>query len=318
MSIVLLLVGLILLVKGADFFVEGSSSIAKRFNIPSMVIGLTLVAFGTSAPELAVSVSGSLNQSNGIVFGNVVGSNIVNLLFILGLSCLIKPIQVHLKTIIKEMPFAILTTVALMLMAMDGLINGDSQSVVSKAEGWILILFFLIYLYSMLEIAVLEKEVYPEGQIHSIPLKKSIILTIVGLLAIILGAKWVVDGAIDIARWLKISEITIGLTVVAIGTSLPELITSLVAAKKGENEIAVGNVIGSNIFNILFVLGLSSTIYPVSIGQENFADLWILFAAMVVVVPLMYTGKKINRLEGALMVVAYLAYASFTVIRAVA
>ena len=170
----------------------------------------------------------------------------------------------------------------------------------------------------MLEIAVLEKEAYPEGQIHSIPLTKSIFLTIIGLLAIILGAKWVVDGAIDIARWLKISEITIGLTVVAIGTSLPELITSLVAAKKGENEIAVGNVIGSNIFNILFVLGLSSTIYPVSIGQENFADLWILFAAMVVVVPLMYTGKKINRLEGALMVVAYLAYATFTVLRAVA
>ena len=318
MSIVLLLVGLVMLVKGADFFVEGSSSIAKKFNIPSMVIGLTLVAFGTSAPELAVSVSGSLNQANGIVFGNVVGSNIINLLFILGLSCLIKPIQVHLKTIIKEMPFAILTTLALMLMAMDGLINGDSQSLVSKAEGWILILFFLIYLYSMLEIAVLEKEAYPEGQIHSIPLVKSIFLTIIGLLAIILGAKWVVDGAIDIARWLKISEITIGLTVVAIGTSLPELITSLVAAKKGENEIAVGNVIGSNIFNILFVLGLSSTIYPVSIGQENFVDLWILFAAMVVVVPLMYTGKKINRLEGALMVVAYLAYATFTVLRAVA
>lgn len=318
MSIVLLVVGLVLLVKGADYFVEGSSSIAKRFNIPSMVIGLTLVAFGTSAPELAVSVSGALNQSNGIVFGNVVGSNIVNVLFILGLSCVIKPIQVRLKTIFKEMPFAILTTVALMLMAMDGLINGDSQSVVSKAEGWILILFFLIYLYSMLEIAVMGKEEYPEEQIHLIPLTKSMIYTLVGLVGIILGAKWVVDGAIDIATWLGISETTIGLTIVAIGTSLPELITSVVAAKKGENEIAVGNVIGSNIFNILFVLGVSSAIHPVTIATENFADLWILFASMVIIVPLMYTGKKINRFEGVLMVLAYIAYATFTVLRVMA
>lgn len=315
MSIVLLILGLVLLVKGADYFVEGSSSIAKRFNIPSMVIGLTLVAFGTSAPELAVSVSGSLNKSNGIVFGNVVGSNIVNILFILGFSCLIKPIQIRLKTIFKEMPFAILTTVALMLMAMDGLINGDAQSIVSRAEGWILILFFLIYLYSMLEFAVVGKEEYTETQIQLIPLTKSILFTIGGLSTIIIGAKWVVDGAIDIATWMGISETTIGLTIVAIGTSLPELITSVVAAKKGENEIAVGNIIGSNIFNILFVLGISSIIYPVNIAAENYADLWVLFGSMVVIVPLMYTGKRLNRWEGVLMVLAYIGYAAFTVIR---
>lgn len=318
MSILLLFVGLFLLVKGADYFVEGSSSIAKRFNIPSMVIGLTLVAFGTSAPELAVSISGSVNKANGIVLGNVLGSNIVNILFILGVSSLIKPINVRLKTIFNEMPFTILTTIALMLMAMDGLINGDPVSVISRAEGWILILFFSIYLYSMVEIAILGKEEYPEGEIVLIPVVKSLVYTLGGLAAIIIGADFVVDGAIAIAKVLGISDTVIGLTVVAIGTSLPELITSVVAAKKGENEIAVGNVIGSCVFNVLLVLGVSSIIYPIAIAVENYTDLWFLFAAMVVVVPMMYTGKRINRWEGALMSLAYIGYTLFIVLRAIA
>lgn len=313
-----MVVGLLLLVKGADFFVDGSSAIAKRFNIPSMVIGLTLVAFGTSAPELAVSVSGSLNKANGIVFGNVVGSNIVNVLFILGLSALITPIRIKLKTIFNEMPFAILTTIALMLMAMDGLINGDPASVISRAEGWILLLFFSIYLYSMVEIAILGKEEYPEGEIVALPMKRSIIFTIGGLIAIMAGANLVVNGAIDIAKWLGLSETLIGLTIVAVGTSLPELITSVVAARKGENEIAVGNIIGSNIFNVLFIMGVSATIYPIGIATENYTDLWVLFASMVVVMPLMYTGKRIARLEGLAMMVAYIAYTVFIVMRAMA
>ncbi len=316
MSILLLIVGLLLLVKGADFFVDGSSSIAKRFNIPSMVIGLTLVAFGTSAPELAVSVSGSLNKANGIVFGNVVGSNIVNMLFILGISAFITPIRIKLKTIFNEMPFAILTTVALMLMSMDGLINGDSQSLISRAEGWILILFFLIYLYSMVEIAILGKEEYPDGEIISRPLGKSILFTIGGLVAIVFGADLVVKGAIDIAKWLGLSETLIGLTIVAIGTSLPELITSVVAARKGENEIAIGNIIGSNIFNVLFIMGVSSIVFPVQVAPENYADLWILFASMVIVVPLMYTGKRLARGEGIIMMLLYVVYTVFIVTRA--
>lgn len=305
------------MVKGADYFVEGSSAIAKRFNIPSMVIGLTLVAFGTSAPELAVSVSGSLNKANGIVFGNVVGSNIVNILFILGASALITPIRIRLKTIYNEMPFAILTTIALMLMAMDGVINGDPMSVISKAEGWILILFFAIYLYSMVEFALMGKEEYPEGEIHSLPMKKGILFTLGGLVAIVFGADLVVDGAIQIAKWLGLSETLIGLTIVAVGTSLPELITSVVAARKGENEIAVGNIVGSNIFNILFIMGVSAIIYPVDIAVENYTDLWILFASMLVVVPLMYTGRKLARLEGALMMLAYVGYTAFIIMRAI-
>jgi cation:H+ antiporter len=307
----------VLLVKGADFFVEGSSSIAKRLNIPSMVIGLTLVAFGTSAPELAVSVSGSLNQANGIVFGNVVGSNIVNILFILGISAFITPISIKSKTIFKEMPFAILTTVALMLMVMDGLINGDPISVISRSEGWTLLLFFAIYLYSMVEISIMGKE-ESEEEILVMPIPKSILFTIGGLAAVIIGADLVVNAATEIATQLGLSDTIIGLTVVAIGTSLPELITSVVAAKKGENDIAVGNIVGSCIFNVLLVMGISGIIFPIDIAAENYADLWILLAAMVVVVPMMYTSKKISRVEGVLMMLAYVAYSAFIVMRAMA
>lgn len=316
MSIVFLIIGLVLLVKGADYFVEGSSSIAKRFNIPSMVIGLTLVAFGTSAPELAVSVSGSLNQANGIVFGNVVGSNIVNILFILGISAFITPISMKSKTIFKEMPFAILTTIALMLMVMDGLINGDPISVISHSEGWILLLLFAIYLYSMVEISIMGKEESAE-EILVLPMPKSVIFTIGGLLTIIFGANLVVNGASEIAALFGLSETLIGLTIVAIGTSLPELITSVVAAKKGENDIAVGNIVGSNIFNVLFVMGVSAVIYPVDIAIENYADLWILLAAMLVVVPMMYTSKKISRWEGVLMMLGYVGYTVYIITRAV-
>lgn len=316
MSILFLIIGLVLLVKGADYFVEGSSSIAKRFNIPSMVIGLTLVAFGTSAPELAVSVSGSLNQANGIVFGNVVGSNIVNILFILGISAFITPISMKSKTIFKEMPFAILTTIALMLMVMDGLINGDPISVISRSEGWILLLFFAIYLYSMVEISIMGKE-DSEEEILVLPIPKSIIFTIGGLVAIVFGADLVVNGASEIAALFGLSETLIGLTIVAIGTSLPELITSVVAAKKGENDIAVGNIVGSCIFNVLFVMGVSGVIYPVDIAIEYYADLWILLAAMLVVVPMMYTSKRISRWEGVLMMLGYVAYTVFIITRAV-
>lgn len=317
MSILFLLIGLILLVKGADYFVEGSSSIAKRFNIPSMVIGLTLVAFGTSSPELAVSVSGSLNQTNGIVFGNVLGSNIVNILFILGISAFINPISIKSKTIFKEMPFAILTTIALMLMVMDGLINGAPISVISHSEGWILLLFFAIYLYSMVEISVLGKE-ESEEEIIVLPVPKSVIFTIGGLVAIVFGAELVVRAASEIAAILGLSETLIGLTVVAIGTSLPELITSVVAAKKGENDIAVGNIVGSGIFNVLFVMGISGVIYPIDIDVAYYTDLWILLAAMLIVVPMMYTSKKISRFEGVVMMLGYVGYTAFIIMRAIA
>ncbi|OHW61999.1 inner membrane protein YrbG [Andreesenia angusta] len=317
MNFVLLIFGFAILVKGADFFVEGSSSIAKRFNIPSMVIGLTLVAFGTSAPELAVSVSGSLKGSNGIVFGNVVGSNIVNVLLILGISALISPINIRLKTIFKEVPFVILTTVAMMVMAMDSLLDGSDGSVILRTEGFLLLLFFAIYLYSMIEISILGKEEYPEDDIKLLGVGKSVLFTLGGLGAVIFGADLAVKHAISIAESLGLSETLIGLTVVAVGTSLPELITSVVASRKGENDIAVGNIIGSNIFNALFVLGISSAIAPVTIARENFVDIWILLASAVLLIPLMYTGKRLSRAEGGIMVLGYVVYTAFLVFRTV-
>lgn len=316
MSVVLLILGFIILVKGADYFVEGSSSVARRFNIPSMVIGLTLVAFGTSAPELAVSVSGSLSRSNGIVFGNVIGSNIVNILLILGLSAFISPINIKLKTIFKEVPFVILTTAAMMIMAMDNLIDGAETSVILRAEGFLLLLFFAIYLYSMVEISILGKEEYPEEDIKVIGMGKSIVFTVGGLGAVIFGADIAVKNAVSIAESMGLSETIIGLTIVAIGTSLPELITSVIASRKGENDIAVGNIIGSNIFNALLVLGVSSIIYPVTIARENFVDIWILLASSVLLIPLMYTGKRLGKIEGGIMVVGYIAYTGFLISRA--
>lgn len=314
MDIVLLIIGFLLLVKGADFFVDGAASIARRFNISTMVIGLTLVAFGTSAPELAVSINAALDKSNGLVFGNVIGSNILNILLVLGLSAAITPISIRLKTILKEMPFAIIATVATLFMALDLTID-QTPNVISRVDGLMLLILFAIYFYSMLEIIVLGKEEGAFEEISEMPLPRSLILTVIGMAAIIWGSDLTVTGAVGIARTLGLSEVIIGLTIVAIGTSLPELITSVVAARKGENDIAVGNIIGSNIFNLLLVLGVSAVINPVIIDRSSILDLSILTLAMVVVLPIMYTGKKITRKEGIFMSLAYVAYMASLVFR---
>ncbi len=314
MDIVLLIIGFLLLVKGADFFVDGAASIARRFNISTMVIGLTLVAFGTSAPELAVSINAALDKSNGLVFGNVIGSNILNILLVLGLSAAITPISIRLKTILKEMPFAIIATVATLFMALDLTID-QTPNVISRVDGLMLLILFAIYFYSMLEIIILGKEEGTFEEISEMSLPRSLILTVIGMAAIIWGSDLTVTGAVGIARTLGLSEVIIGLTIVAIGTSLPELITSVVAARKGENDIAVGNIIGSNIFNLLLVLGVSAVINPVIIDRSSILDLSILTLAMVVVLPIMYTGKKITRKEGIFMSLAYVAYMASLIFR---
>jgi cation:H+ antiporter len=307
MDIILLIIGFLLLIKGADFFVDGAASIARRFNISTMVIGLTLVAFGTSAPELAVSINAAIDQSNGLVFGNVIGSNILNILFVLGISAAITPIGIRLKTILKEMPFAIIATVAVLIMALDFSID-QTPNIISRVDGILLLILFAIYFYSMIEIIVLGKENGTFEEITEMPLPRSILLTFIGMGAIIWGSDLTVTGAVGIARAFGLSEVIIGLTIVAIGTSLPELITSVVAARKGENDIAVGNIIGSNIFNLLLVLGVSSVINPIVIDQSSILDLSILTVSMIVILPIMYTGKKITRPEGIFMTLAYIAY----------
>lgn len=315
MDILILILGFLLLIKGADFFVDGSSSIAKKFKIPPMVIGLTLVAFGTSAPELAVSIDAALALSNGLVFGNVIGSNIANTLLILGLSAAITPISISKKTIFKEMPFLIVSTIAMAVMAMDKLID-NSRNLLSRVDGMILLLLFVIYFFSMIEMIVNNKEKDSE-EVESMPLLKSSVLTVFGLIAIVMGADLTVTSAVSIAALFGLSETLIGLTVVAVGTSLPELITSVVAAKKGENDIAIGNIIGSNVFNILLVLGVSASINPIIISSRNYIDLVILIIATVTTMLIMFTGSKISKWEGRLMYLAYFGYIAYLVLRTV-
>ena len=315
MNILILILGFLLLIKGADFFVDGSSSIAKKFKIPPMVIGLTLVAFGTSAPELAVSIDAALALSNGLVFGNVIGSNIANTLLILGLSAAITPISISKKTIFKEMPFLIVSTIAMAVMAMDKLID-NSRNLLSRVDGMILLLLFIIYFFSMIEMIVNNKEKDSE-EVESMPLLKSSVLTVFGLIAIVMGADLTVTSAVSIAALFGLSETLIGLTVVAVGTSLPELITSVVAAKKGENDIAIGNIIGSNVFNILLVLGVSASINPIIISSRNYIDLVILIIATVTTMLIMFTGSKISKWEGRLMYLAYFGYIAYLVLRTV-
>lgn len=315
MNILILILGFLLLIKGADFFVDGSSSIAKKFKIPPMVIGLTLVAFGTSAPELAVSIDAALALSNGLVFGNVIGSNIANTLLILGLSAAITPISISKKTIFKEMPFLIVSTIAMVVMAMDKLID-NSRNLLSRVDGMILLLLFVIYFFSMIEMIVNNKEKDSE-EVESMPLLKSSVLTVFGLIAIVMGADLTVTSAVSIAALFGLSETLIGLTVVAVGTSLPELITSVVAAKKGENDIAIGNIIGSNVFNILLVLGVSASINPIIISSRNYIDLVILIIATVTTMLIMFTGSKISKWEGRLMYLAYFGYIAYLVLRTV-
>ena len=315
MNILILILGFLLLIKGADFFVDGSSSIAKKFKIPPMVIGLTLVAFGTSAPELAVSIDAALALSNGLVFGNVIGSNIANTLLILGLSAAITPISISKKTIFKEMPFLIVSTIAMAVMAMDKLID-NSRNLLSRVDGMILLLLFVIYFFSMIEMIFNNKEKDSE-EVESMPLFKSSVLTVFGLIAIVMGADLTVTSAVSIAALFGLSETLIGLTVVAVGTSLPELITSVVAAKKGENDIAIGNIIGSNVFNILLVLGVSASINPIIISSRNYIDLVILIIATVTTMLIMFTGSKISKWEGRLMYLAYFGYIAYLVLRTV-
>lgn len=310
MNLIILILGFMTLVKGADMFVEASASIARRFHIPNMIIGLTLVAFGTSAPELAVNINASLSGSNGLVFGNVVGSNIINLLLILGLSSFISPINIRLKTLYKEMPFSLLISLVLLLVSFGGTEN--NLGYISSSEGIILLLFFLIYFYSLIESVLSNKyELNDTAESKIMSLKKSIIFSLLGLGGIILGGNLTVSSAVNIASLLGLSEAFIGLTIIAIGTSLPELMTSIVAAKKGENEIAVGNIVGSNIFNILLVLGLSASIHPIKLLEENLIDIYFLIFGVLLTWIFMFTGKKISKFEGLILFLTYLSYLGF-------
>ncbi len=315
MNILLLLGGLVLILVGANGLTDGAASIATRFRIPQIVIGLTIVAFGTSAPELTVSVSSALKGSADMAVGNVVGSNLFNTLLIVGFTALFAPIAINRNTLNKEIPLGILSAVVLFVCVNDILLNGDSENVISRTDGLILLCFFAIFMAYTFAIASGNIESSQEQEIKTLPVWRSLVYIAGGLAGLVLGGQWFVDGASGIARNLGVSESVIGLTLVAGGTSLPELATSVVAALKKNSEIAIGNVIGSNLFNIFLVLGCSATITPLHIqGITNFDTLSLLAACILLWVFGMFFAKRtITRTEGGILIACYVAYITYLI-----
>lgn len=311
MNILLLLGGLALILLGANGLTDGASSIAKRFNIPSIVIGLTIVAFGTSTPELVVSISSALKGSSEISIGNVVGSNIFNSFMIVGCTALVAPIAVIKNTLRKEIPLCILSSVVLLICANDLFLNKSSENVLSVSDGLILLCFFAIFMSYTFAIATGGNSTNEDSEeIKVLPIWKSVLYVLGGLLALVLGGQWFVDGASGIARGLGVSESIIGLTLVAGGTSLPELATSVVAALKKNPEMAIGNVIGSNLFNIFFVLGCSAGITPLRLGNITNFDLFTLLASGILLwlFGVFFKKRTITRIEGGILVICYIVY----------
>jgi cation:H+ antiporter len=310
LPILLLVVGFVFLIKGADFLVSGASSMARRFHVSDLVIGLTVVAFGTSTPELFVNLVASLKGNTDIAIGNVLGSNISNIFLILGISSIICPLTVGKGTVWKEIPLSLLAALLLGILANDHWIDKANVSALTRIDGLVFIAFFIIFLYYTFTIA---KQI--EGMEDHVPSKehgwaKSLSLVAAGLVGLGLGGKWIVDGAIHIASTLGMSESLVGLTIVAIGTSLPELATSAVAAYRKNVEIAVGNVVGSNLFNIFFVLGISATIKPLPFQSKSNVDIGVVILASLLLFVSMFTGRgrKLDRWEGAVFIFLYACY----------
>lgn len=315
-----LIVGFVLLVKGADFFVEGASTIAKRMHIPTIVIGLTIVAFGTSAPELAVSLSAAIKGSNDIAIGNVVGSNIFNLLVVIGVSAMISPLTVKRSMIKKDYPLSIFAAVLLGVLCLDSVLFHEKETTLGRMDGIILLVCFVFFMYITVREGLrgrkdAKKEHEDEVENMSFPIGKSIVLLVVGLAGIVFGGDLSVEGAKEIARAFGLSEALIGLTIVAIGTSLPELVTSIVAAKKGESDIALGNVVGSNLFNIFFILGCSATILPMHVSGTYIYDIGLLIIVSVLAFIPIAKSKKVGRVMGGVMTLAYVAYTVYLIMR---
>ena len=312
---ILFIIGFVLLIKGADLLVDGSASIAKKLKIPSIVIGLTIVAFGTSAPEFIVNIFASAQGNSEIAIGNILGSNIANILLILGISAIIYPITAKKNTVLKEIPLNLLAAIVLGLMANDMIIDGAGFSGITRIDGFILLSFFIIFVYYNFGITKSDKNIVEE-EIKIFSYSKAVIFIILGLAGLVIGGKWIVDGAVKIAEFFNISQSLIGLTIVAIGTSLPELATSAIAAYKKQSDIAIGNVVGSNIFNIFWILGASAIIRPLPFNISSNADIAMTIFASIVLFLVMFVGKKrvIERWQGVFMVTTYVGYVVFLVL----
>ncbi len=317
MTYVLFIIGFVFLIKGAGFLVDGASSLAKKLRVSNLVIGLTIVAFGTSAPELFVNLYASFKGATDIAIGNIVGSNIVNILFILGISAIIFPLKVSSSTVWKEIPLSLLAAVLVLVMANDKLVDGLGFNSLTRSDGLALIAFFIIFLYYTFGIAKIENGEQETDTVKLYSTWKSVGLIVLGLAGLVLGGQWIVSGAVEIANYFGMSDALIGLTIVAVGTSLPELATSAVAAYKKNSDIAVGNIVGSNIFNIFWILGVSGIIAPLAFKPELNFDLLVLVGTSVLLFVWMFLGKKhtLEKWQGAVFVLLYIAYIAAIVSR---
>ncbi len=308
LQVALLICGFILLIKGADWFVDGASSTASNFKVPKTLIGLTIIAFGTSAPELAISLKALSAGQTDMVLGNVIGSNILNVLLILGLAAVIRPLVIRKETVRKEIPICILISSLLIVLFLDVQLNSAAKNEITRSDGIAILLFFAVFLYYLIAMAIHARD-------HNIVEKprwkigKSLLFTALGLTGIVIGSNMVVDNATALAGAMGISERVIALTVIALGTSLPELVTTIVAAKKNETELVLGNILGSNIFNICIVLGVPVAIFG-SVSPASFAvyDLVALVGSAAILFIFSATNHKINRVEGALLLAAFVVY----------
>ena len=314
LTYILFVVGFVLLISGANLLVEGSASIAKKLNISSIVIGLTIVAFGTSAPELIVNIFASVQGNTEIAIGNILGSNIVNILLILGISAIIYPLATKENTVWKEIPLSLLAAILVGVMVNDLLIDGGTFSGLTRIDGIVLIAFFIIFLYYTFGISKVSGE-NTDLEIKDMSYMKSSLYIVGGLLGLVFGGKWIVDGAIKIAEGFNVSQSLIGLTVVAIGTSLPELATSAVAAYKKQSDIAIGNVVGSNIFNIFWILGFSAVINPLPFSKDSAIDIIMTILASLILFLIMFIGKKhtVERWQGVIMILIYIGYVAYLI-----
>ncbi len=321
--ILLLVVGFIALIKGADFFVDGSAGIARLFHVPGVIIGLTIVAMGTSAPELAVSVSAGLSGSNAIAVSNVVGSNIFNLLSVLGICAIMRPLPVDEGIKKRDFPISLAATLLVGIFCGNLVFAGkiaNLRDVAAQAgtlgrwNGLVLLVLFTFYIVYTIYLAK-KNPVTEEEEAETMPLWKNILFILFGLAAIVIGGQLVVNNAKALALAWGMSETLVGLTIVAIGTSLPELVTSVVASGKGQNGMAIGNVVGSNIFNLLLILGLSATLHPIQISLASFVDMGMLLGVSLIVYAFVCSGKKVNRAEGGIMVLMYVAYTAYAIVR---
>jgi cation:H+ antiporter len=314
-NILLVIGGFYLLIKGADYLVSGASSLARRLGVPALVVGLTVVAFGTSSPELFVNLIAAFNGSTDIAIGNVLGSNLANILIILGVTALIAPLTLQSSTVWKEIPFSLLAAILVLVLGADQFLDGASVGILSRIDGIVLLAFFLVFL--VYTFGIRESGEQPKEKIEQLALGKSVLFIVGGLVVLVLGGQFVVTGAVSIATVVGLSQNLIGLTIVAIGTSLPELVSSIVAARKGHQDIAIGNVVGSNIFNIFLVLGATSLVSPLPFNTPNLIDAFAVVTATLLMFFLLFVGRRstLHRMEGGIFILMYVAFIVFVIVR---